>query len=149
MAVFRQVVRLIVRSRIERGMCTMTLQELIDALAVCDSRTRVPLGFGYPHSYRGCYDELAFEPVRDTTVGAMLAAARAAMGATYQGYKGGSYTMQPYTEVWIAEHGHTGEGIGLVLLAYMTGDARVWQSYDERIYGGPPYHGGAGACESQ
>jgi len=113
----------------------MTLQELIDALVACDPHTRVPLGFGYPHSYRGYYDELAFEPVRDTTVGAMLAAARTAVETTYHGYKGGSYTMQPYTEVWIAEHGHTGETIGLVLLAYMIGDTRAWHSHDERTWG--------------
>jgi len=100
----------------------MTLQELIDTLSSCNPATRVLLGFGNPHSYRGVYDELAFESVEGTTVGAMLAAAKDALGSTYAGYKGGEYTMTPYTPVWLARQGQgDGDTIGPVLLAYMTG----------------------------
>jgi len=99
----------------------LTLGELIDTLSRCNPATHVLLGFGNPHSYRGCYEELAFEPVEDTTVGAMLACATEALGSTYQGYKGGYFTMTAYTSVWLAQEGTCGEGIGPVLIAYMTG----------------------------
>lgn len=100
----------------------MTLQELIDYLAACDPSTRVPIGFARPHSYRGYYYDLAFEIETETTVGAMLAAARKALGATYQGWKGGEYTMGEHTDVWLVEReGDLGETIGPVLLAYMVG----------------------------
>ena len=99
----------------------MTLGELIEYLKKEDSDKVVPLGFHFPHSYRGYYDRLAFEPVKDTTVGKMLACAEEAMGKTYQGYKGGCYEMGEYTDVWLANWGECGEGIGVVLLDYMMG----------------------------
>lgn len=99
----------------------MYLGELIKFLEACDQSTHVPVGFGKPHSYRGYYDELAFEPVTNTTVGAMLEAAKSALNQTFQGYKGGDYVMDEWTPVWLAQYGHCGEGIGPVLLAYMMG----------------------------
>lgn len=98
----------------------MTLGELIAALEKPDPSRKVPLGFASPHSYRGIYAELAFEPKADVTVGEMLASARSALGATYEGWKGGEYTMTGYTDCWLAEHGHgAGETIGPVLLTLM------------------------------
>lgn len=97
----------------------MTLDELIKALEAEGGHGRVlPLGFGNPHSYRGFYDELAFEPLAGVTVGQMLADARRALGATYEGWKGGEYTMKGYTDCWLAEQGSTspGETIGPTLL---------------------------------
>ena len=61
----------------------MHLKQLIEALEKYDAAQPVALGFGHPHSYRGYYDQLAFEPVNNTTVGEMLAAANSAMGTTY------------------------------------------------------------------
>lgn len=95
------------------------LDELIAALDAEDPNLIVPLGFARPHSYRGYYSELAFEPALNVTVGSMLAAARSAKGATYQGWKGGDYTMDGYTDCWLAEQGRCGESIGPVLLALM------------------------------
>lgn len=106
----------------------MVLKELIDMLAAHDPTQFVPYGFGKPHSYRGYYDELAFKPIRNTTVGAMLREAQLAIDATYTGYKGGEYKMGEYTECWLAQWGRTGETIGPVLLAFMLGDA---PPYDE------------------
>ena len=97
----------------------MVLQELIDTLSRYNPATHVPLGFGKPHSYRGYYDELAFEPVPDTTVGAMLTDAKEAFGRTYSGYKGGDYTMDGFTPVWLARYGDTGEGLGCTLLSLL------------------------------
>ncbi len=95
------------------------LDELIAALEAEDPDKVLPLGFAHPHSYRGYYSELAFEPALNVTVGSMLAAARSAKGATHQGWKGGDYAMDGYTECWLAERGSCGESIGPVLLALM------------------------------
>lgn len=97
------------------------LAQLIDDLSGRDPNQAVAYGFGKPHSYRGYYEDLAFEPVPNTTVGAMLAAAQDAFGQIYTGYKGGEYTMGSYTPVWLAEHGSTGETIGAVMLELMLG----------------------------
>lgn len=97
----------------------MTLKELIDALRTHPPKQRVANGFARPHSYRGYYSELAFEPEANTTVGAMLAAAEEALGSTYTGYKGGEYTMGDHVDCYLAEEGNTGEEIGLMALKYM------------------------------
>lgn len=98
----------------------LTLGDLIAALEAADPAQRVPLGFTEPHSYRGYYDELAFEVTADVTVGAMLADARSALGATYQGWKGGDYPMDADTPVWLVEReGTTGEQCGAVSLHLM------------------------------
>lgn len=99
----------------------MHLKQLIETLEKYDAAQPVPLGFGHPHSYRGYYDQLAFEPVKDTTVGAMLDAAKSAMGATYGGYKGGDFTMGEWTDCHLANYGECGEGIGPVLIGLMVG----------------------------
>lgn len=101
-----------------------SLGELIEALKAADPNAVVRYGFGNPHSYRGYYDELAFEPVSSTTVAAMLAAAESAMGTTYQGWKGGDFKMDSYTSVWLSTEGSgNGETMGRLLLALMLGHA--------------------------
>jgi len=52
----------------------------------------------------------------------MLVAARRAVGSTYQGWKGGEFTMTLETRVWIAIEGSSGEMLGPTLLDYMTGE---------------------------
>jgi hypothetical protein len=100
----------------------MVLQDLIDFLSTRDQSKVVPLGFANPHSYRGSYDELAFEPRRDVTVGEMLQSAKEALGKVYQGYKGGDYEMSEFTECNLANYGCCGEAMGPVLLGYMVGE---------------------------
>ncbi|MCK5604415.1 hypothetical protein KAR91_21170 [Candidatus Pacearchaeota archaeon] len=94
----------------------MTLGELIVALESHDQDRVIPLGFNNPHSYRGYYDELAFEPAENVTVGAMLKDAKSALGKTFTGYKGGDYTMNEHTDVHLSFHGHCGETLGKVFL---------------------------------
>lgn len=101
----------------------MTLEELITALESHDQAKVVPHGFANPHSYRGDYCDLAFEPAANVTVGSMLNAARSALGETFQGYKGGDYTMADYTDCWLAEWGCCGETIGPLLLKLMLAEA--------------------------
>ncbi len=103
----------------------MELGELITALEQADARLVVPSGFTNPHSYRGYYDELAFEPAANVTVAAMLADARSALGATYQGYKGGDFTMREHTDCWLATWGGLGETLGPTLLRLMLAPGTV------------------------
>lgn len=100
----------------------MTLGELIKTLEKANPDKVVPIGFKHPHCYRGYYEQLAFEPARNVTVGSMLECAKSAVGQTFEGYKGGDYTMDNYTRVWLAEYGDTGESIGPTLMRYMLGD---------------------------
>lgn len=95
----------------------ISLGGIIERLEREDPTRVLPVGFAEPHSYRGYYHELAFEPRRDITIGEMLDAARTALGATYQGYKGGDYTMNEHTDCWIAEYGTDSDNkIGPLLL---------------------------------
>lgn len=98
----------------------MFLKELINYLEKKDPTIAAALGFCCPHSYRGYYTELAFIPEKNTTVGEMLKCAKDALGSTYQGWKGGEFTMDEYTDVYLAEYGDTGDSIGLILLDFMT-----------------------------
>lgn len=100
----------------------MRLGELIEELSKYNRDQKVARGFGSPHSYRGYYDELAFEPVENTTVGAMLDAANEADGGMFDGWKGGDFVMDSLTPVHLAYRGSTGEEIGPTLLSYMLGD---------------------------
>ena len=100
----------------------MQLQELIDALETYDPSIVVREGFAEPHSYRGYYEQLAFEPAYGVTIGSMLSAARSAVGTTYHGYKGGSYTMGKWTLVHLANYGECGDELSERLLRYMLAD---------------------------
>lgn len=99
----------------------LTLGELIDRLKAEDPGKRIKVGFRNPHSYRGYYEQLAFEIARNVTVGEMLAAAESALGAVYQGWKGGDYDMDAYSHCWlVTEPGNSmGETIGAIFLDLM------------------------------
>lgn len=110
----------------------MTLQEIIDFLSMRDASKVVPIGFDSPHSYRGDYSELAFEPRRNVTIGEMLDSARSALGTVYKGYKGGDYKMYPDTACHLANYGCSGEDIGIVLMEYMVGQHTLASSALDR-----------------
>lgn len=88
----------------------MKLGALIELLQKYPVSRKVRRGFGNPHSWRGSYDELAFEPIHDTTVGEMLEAAKSAVGTTYHGWKGGEYKMILDTYVNIDSVGSWSDG---------------------------------------
>lgn len=100
----------------------MTLGELIKTLegaVACVGREHaVPHGLVSPHSYRGYYEDLAFE-IGETTLGRMLDTAKGCVGQTFNGYKGGEYTADEYTSCWVAEWGCTGETLGMMSLSCM------------------------------
>lgn len=112
----------------------MTLDELIAALEAADPALRLPLGFSHPHSYRGDYMDLAFEPTANVTIGEMLADARAALGTTYQGWKGGDFLMEGWTSCWLAEEGTGGgETIGPILLTMLLASGQLDDTTCEKL----------------
>ncbi len=103
----------------------MILKDLIEFLESKDPSIVVPIGFANPHSYRGYYEQLAFEPVPNVRVSEMLSSAKEALGSSYSGRKGGEYLMDEYTDVNLAFRGETGETIGHTLLGYMVGETTL------------------------
>lgn len=98
----------------------MQLGEVIAAMEAVDQDRILPIGFREPHSYRGDYSDLAFVVARDVRVSHMLADARSAVNATFEGWKGGSFTMSEWTECWLVEEeGRTGETLGALLLSLL------------------------------
>jgi hypothetical protein len=86
------------------------LGKLIELLKEIDPTKVVANGFGMARSYRGCYEDLAFEDADTATIGAMLDYAQAAMGREFGGYKGGWYKATAETKCWIADWGETVDG---------------------------------------
>lgn len=92
----------------------MTLDELITNLNACPDQDALirftGVAGGNPgefHSWRGIYAHLAIDLQPETiTVGELLERASAAKGETFQGYKGGDYTMDGDTPVWCSEYGY-------------------------------------------
>ncbi len=100
----------------------MTIQSLIEMLEAVDPAIVIKNGFKEPQSYRGFYDQLAVEPAENVRVADMLKDLRGAIGSTYHGYKGGEYTMNEYTEVYLAEYAGTGDELSDRLFGYMLQD---------------------------
>jgi hypothetical protein len=88
----------------------MNLTTLIKKLEALPKNKIIQHGFGAPYSYRGIYEEVAFEPRNNTTVGEMLTYAEEAKGSTYQGWKGGSFTMDGLSSCNIAIEGECSDG---------------------------------------
>lgn len=101
----------------------LCLTDLIERLGREPLDKRVRFGFSEPHSYRGEHEEVAFELRCHVTVRAMLAAAYSAMGQTFEGWKGGEYTMEDSTPVWLVRgRGECGESVGAMLLEHLLAD---------------------------
>lgn len=103
----------------------MYLTELIKRLEQEDPELILSPGWHNPHSWRGSYSELAFEPKGSATVGECLVAARSADGATYQGWKGGDYTMHGFSDVYLAERGEIGDAMSGLLLDLLIEKAKA------------------------
>lgn len=103
----------------------MRLGELISWLEVQDPKALVRDGFDSPHSDRGYYENLGFDPIKETTFGEMLQWAKSADGKTFIGWKGGEYRMDEHTECFIGEYGECGEEITSMHLKYWLLTAKV------------------------
>ena len=99
----------------------MTLGEYIKILESKDPTKTVENGLGNPHSWRGSYRELAFEPIGTTTIDHMLGEARSALNNTYEGWKGGEFYMDEDTSINIDFEGNFSDGdtIWNMLLDFM------------------------------
>lgn len=106
----------------------MNLRDLINQLQSIEPDIVFPLGFCNPHSYRGFYDQLAFEPTKNVTVAEMLKDALSALGTTYEGYKGGEYRMGGSTIVWLAEYGSSCGALEITedLIWFMREPPKAW-----------------------
>lgn len=106
----------------------MTLGTLVKFLKSRDKNEIVEIGFSDPHSYRGYYEQLAFEPKAKVCVKQMLDSAKSALGQIYCGYKGGEYTMDKFTTVNLSEYGRTGCEITREVLALMFKDLSILET---------------------
>ncbi len=90
----------------ERAATQMTLGCLIAELEKLPPE-RTIVGFGNPHSYRGYYSDLAFEPTEDeiTVIHLLTICREDCMGQKFVGYKGGDFYMTAETPVWISDYG--------------------------------------------
>lgn len=105
----------------ERAESQMTLGGLIEALKALPPDTPVR-GFGEPHSYRGYYSDLSFEPTQtEEPAVSLLMRARACMGMVFTGYKGGDFQMGERTPLFMAPYG----GCGPRLMSLNTGSSPV------------------------
>jgi hypothetical protein len=103
----------------------MTLGELIETLRALPADLTLSPGFDHPHSYRGNYFDLAFIERESTTVAESLAACLKAYGTTYQGWKGGDFTMGEYSDVYLVpDVGRTGEPITKLGMKWVTREAQ-------------------------
>ncbi len=100
----------------------LSLGEIISEMEKHSPLQPMRIGFTHAHSYRGDYYQLGVEPIQGTTIGDSLAILKGAIGKTFQGYKGGDYTMHDETSVYISVYGEgDGDKLGSLLLAYMLG----------------------------
>ncbi len=89
----------------QRAATQMTLGKLIAALEAMPDGAEVA-NLCDSHSYRGYYEDLAFERATGVRPAAeLLSECKAAMGQVFTGYKGGDYVMGALTPVWVANYG--------------------------------------------
>jgi hypothetical protein len=87
---------------------TLSLGELLDRVRGARPDIGVRFDFagmapGQVASYRGFYEHLAVEPIKDhVTVEVFRNSLQRALGATFEGYKGGTYRMHENTPVWVS-----------------------------------------------
>lgn len=97
------------------------LGDIAEAFTAIDPDTVLPIGLTDPHSYRGYYHELAVELSGPTRAGDIAAMLKDCIGRTFEGYKGGDFTMHTHSDVYIAQYGYSGgDRIGPVLLHFLT-----------------------------
>jgi len=89
---------------------TMTLGKLEKLLNAVDADATVLYGFTHAHSWRGIYAEAAFEPAMNVSIKSMRDEVERALTETFQGWKGGDFTYDEWTE---AHLDHEGDGADL------------------------------------
>lgn len=82
----------------------MNLAEIIELLETFPKDKIAEVGIGRPISWRGDYSQLAFIEAEGITVEEMINNARSAIGETFEGWKGGDFTMDLYTDCHLVDH---------------------------------------------
>lgn len=87
---------------------------------------------GSMRSYRGYYDHLAIDPTTGEYryVKDLLEHAKAVLGTTMNGYKGGDYVMDEDTPLWVARWGDT-SGTRVVAVIYDGYIVRIKTAVDQ------------------
>jgi hypothetical protein len=103
-------------ARITRANYHLTLGALIEELGkLPDDKPVVFSTGGSPYqagSYRGYYSDLAFDSTTEpVTVAQFRAVCQSALGASFEGYKGGDFVMAENTPLWHASYGWCGPAI--------------------------------------
>jgi hypothetical protein len=109
-------------------MTLMTLGTLIRLLETLPPDRVCPVGLHKPHSWRGIYSSLAFEPGPPMPVRQILNAARQCVGREFVGWKGGNYLMDLDTDVYVSTRGKSygwGSGLSPLALALIVGDLAI------------------------
>ena len=103
--------------RVQRTKNMMTLGKMIKRLKALPSDTLITPCLHNPHSYRGYYDDLAFEFAGDSSVSAaeLLKMCETCVGETFIGYRGGEFMMDEDTPCWAAIAGRVGRPILAIL----------------------------------
>jgi hypothetical protein len=103
----------------------LTLGQLIEKIEVikkkdykCHDGSEPSVGYDFEYlfpttidSWRGSYEELAlnFETTgEELSLSKFLELLKSAVGKTFYGYKGGDYTMDENTPIWVANYSHSG-----------------------------------------
>jgi hypothetical protein len=99
----------------------MTLRELLNRLRSEPNR-RVRRGLKNPHSYRGHYEDIAFELGGEMYIEDIIKLVAGSIGETYEGWKGGFFEMSSYSKVYVAEVGEVGDELGPILFRFLMED---------------------------
>jgi len=96
----------------ERSKYHLTLGELATLLEITPKYYTVNVdrggSIGRAISYRGYYDDLAFEPSGDIKlVKDFSIEVKNCLGKTFEGYKGGDFKMHEKTPLWLSFYGDT------------------------------------------
>lgn len=92
----------------ERSRTQMTLGKIISELESLPQEKLIEQ-IADAHSYRGYYEDLAFERTGGTeTVSELLSTCKVCLGEVFEGYKGGDFQMDESTPLWISHYGSCG-----------------------------------------
>ncbi len=94
----------------------MTVGDLFLSLGLLPNSAILSQGLKNPHSYRGDYEQLAFEPCGEMTVADVIEVIEEGLLDTHAGYKGGAYKMSEDSDVFVAFEGCTGSSMHQIII---------------------------------
>lgn len=88
------------------------LGDLKAVLRAIDEDVLLDFGFSDPHSYRGMYDCVSFEPSPSRPTKDLVQEVFKALQDTYTGWKGGEFNYTENTPVFFTYEGCVEDGVG-------------------------------------